>query len=174
MARWRLIQKHYLNVPGTEWEYRETNAETGKQVRKIFPVPAYLDPDDRSDWNYRDEGIIVVCDGNGAKPKDIIFVGSPTPDMVPLDDEAEAISAQYADVWKHPIETLGDEGFGGSIVAELGKLLATQKPSSPVPDTDLADIKSQIAAMMAEHRKLAEENSKLRAAIEDRGELRRM
>jgi hypothetical protein len=110
MARWRLAAPHYLNVEGTSWEYKEVDRTSGRQKRTIFPVPLHLDPDNPSDWNIvrgKDDGEIVVADKESvAFPKDIIFVGNPTPDMVPLDDEAKAISAKMAPKWKHPIESL--------------------------------------------------------------------
>ena len=40
--RWRLMTSHYLNVPGTEWEHNESDRTTGKAVRKLYPVPAFL------------------------------------------------------------------------------------------------------------------------------------
>ncbi len=109
MARWRLAAPHYLNVPDTFWEYKEVDRTTGKQKRVQFPVPALLDPSQPGDWNYRhnaDEGEIIVCQPGKGLPKDIEFEGEPTPDMVPMDDEAQVISASFAKKWKHPIESL--------------------------------------------------------------------
>ena len=110
MARWRLAAPHYLNVEGTSWEYKEVNRTTGRQQRTVFAVPLHLDPDNPADWNHvngKDEGAIIVCNGKDeVNAKDIIFTGEPTPDMVPLDDAAAAISAKLAPKWKHPIETL--------------------------------------------------------------------
>ena len=114
MARWRLAAKHYLNIPGTEWEYKEIDRTTGRPKNVKFPVPTLLDPDDPSNWNHiiirnqaggPAEGEITVCKGKG-EDYDLPFEGDPTPDMVPLDDEAKAISAKFAGRWKHPIETL--------------------------------------------------------------------
>lgn len=103
MARWRLTAAHYLKVPGTEWEYKEVDMTSGRQARKVFPVPLHLDPNNPSDCNY--PGDIIVKQGKG-EPRDIIFEGPPTPDMEPLDDEAEAISAKWREKWSHPIEDL--------------------------------------------------------------------
>lgn len=103
MARWSLMNAHYLNVPGTEWEYKETT-DSGKQGRKIFPVPLHLDPNNPRDHNY--PGEIIVCHEGKGQPKDIVFVGPPTPDMTPLDDEAQAISDSMQPAWIHPIESL--------------------------------------------------------------------
>lgn len=134
MARWRLAAPHYLSVPGTKWEYQETDRTTGRPTRTQFAVPTLLDPSQASDWNYKynqDEGEIIVClDGKG-EPKDIVFVGEPTPDMVPLDDEAKAISAKMALKWKHPIETLTGP-FADRLLDDLQKQVAEVRstPSS--------------------------------------------
>ena len=61
MARWRLTAKHYLTVPGIEWEQKETNRDTGRQMTKKYPVPLFLDPDDPADQNYREAGEISSC-----------------------------------------------------------------------------------------------------------------
>lgn len=103
--RWKLTEPHYLNVPETTWEQKETDRMTGKQVRKAYPVPLYLNPKEESDWNYQsidggDGGIIVAWKGKG-QPRDIIFEGPPTPGMEPLDGEAKAESGKYK--WTDPI-----------------------------------------------------------------------
>src|SRR5689334_3691415 len=96
--RWRLTTPHYLNVPtlpdGTrvEWEHKETARESGRAIRKLYAVPMLLDPRDPADHNH--PGDIIVChDVEGARHdhKDYIFEGDPTPEMEPLNDEAEAI-----------------------------------------------------------------------------------
>lgn len=109
MARWRLAGPHYLNIEGGVWEYKEVDRTTGRQKITKFPVPTKLDPDDPGDWNYiygKDQGEIIVADKPNENTKDLIFTGEPTPDMVPLDDEAKAITASLAPKWKHPIESL--------------------------------------------------------------------
>ena len=114
MARWKLLASHYLNVPGTEWEYKEVNRVTGRPQVKKFPVPLLLDVTQFADCNYRNEmtgdGEIVVCYAGKGLDKDIIFEGEPTPDLLPLDDEAKAISETFADKWHHPIESLEANG----------------------------------------------------------------
>ena len=128
MARWRLVGPHYLNVEGSTWEYKEVDRTTGKQKRTLFPVPQLLDPDNPGDWNYvygKDSGEIIVADKAGDYPKDIIFAGEPTPDMVPLDDEAKAISAKMAPKWKHPIESLSGtyaEAMMKDLTAEVAEV----------------------------------------------------
>ena len=153
MARWRLITPHYLRVPGTEWEYKEAS-HTGKQVRKVFQVPLYLNPRDPADCNYPDE--IIVAHANGKEQvKDIIFEGDPTPDMTPLDDEAKAISAEWEKQWKHPIEDVDTEGgyarrVENTIMEDLRALRAQAQPSTPVgPSQEAFDmLKGQVSELM--------------------------
>lgn len=167
MARWRLRSAHYLNVPGTEWEYKETDRTTGKNGRKVFPVPLFLNPDDAADHNYPREGEIIVChEGKGAA-KDIIFLGEPTPEMEPIDEEAEAISASLASKWQHPIESLSGQGPGytQSLLAGLEKQLSDAiknqltAPAAPVPTNsvsaeDFNKLQEQVATLMARNAEL--------------------
>lgn len=122
MARWKLTEPHYLRVPGTKWEYTEIDRATGKPKRTQYDVPQLLDPNIESDWNYRYDqwsGDIIISDGHEAQPKDIIFVGPVTPGMLPLDDEAKAISAQAAKgLWK-PTAGLDPESQNTSFSAQL-------------------------------------------------------
>lgn len=105
MARWKLNVPHYLHTdPAVEWEHRETDASTGRQGRKVYKVPRYINPNDPSDCNR--EGECVVTDGKNARPGDIYFSGPPTNEMDPLDDEARAITEEMSKTWVHPIESL--------------------------------------------------------------------
>lgn len=168
MARWKLTAGHYLNItdrPGgkitTEWEYREIT-NTGRSVRKIFKVPMYLNPDIEDDCNY--PGECVVSDGNNPQPKDYIFLGNPTPDMFPLDPEAEAISAELGKKWIHPIDGIGEEGYGGvmmnAIMNDLAAFKASATPVSAVPNKELTDAVSAMA-------KLMEQNAAILAKLTD-------
>ncbi len=98
MARWKLTEPHYLNVPGTKWELTMQNRTTGKPQRKVFEVPLYLNPEDEGDWNVREgfDGYVAVCHEGKGNPSDIVFLGDPTPGMVPLDEEARALTAKFA------------------------------------------------------------------------------
>lgn len=114
MARWKLIEAHYLNVPGTTWEAKEVDRSTGRQVKKVFNVPLYLDPKDEADWNYRREqdpdlqdGGIIVCLAGKGRPRDIVFEGDPTPCMIPLDDEATKISLGFH--WRDAVKDYVDD-----------------------------------------------------------------
>src|SRR6266705_3857421 len=97
MARWKLTEAHYLRVPGTKWEYTMQNRTTGRPERKVFDVPLYLNPLDEVDWNVREgfDGYIAVCHEGKGLPSDREFSGDPTPGMVPLDDEARALTAKF-------------------------------------------------------------------------------
>lgn len=166
MARWRLLGKHYLNVPGTEWEYKETSKDTGKQARKMFAVPTYLNPEDPADFNYPGE-IIVANAASAQYPRDIVFIGSPTPEMEPIDDEAVAISESEKHKWIHPIESLPGQGYSQSLLDDLTRQLANAiagnaaKPAAPVvvsgiDPADFAKLQEQVATLMARNLELEE------------------
>lgn len=162
MARWKLLQPHYLNVPGTEWEYKETDRTTGRQARKVFQVPLFLHPDDPADQNY--PGEIIV----GYKPqgRDIVFVGPPTPDMEPLDEEAQAISDRERPKWKHPIDSLASQGYSQSLLDDLMRQMSeihagtrTSVPSVSAPGIDpaaFASLQQQVAALLEQNKALME------------------
>src|SRR6516164_1126450 len=96
MARWRLLEPHYLiTVPCAKWEYMETDRTTGRQIRKQYDVPTYFHHEIEADWTDKKEGGVFVSNGTNANPSDIIFKGEPTPGMLAIDDEAKAISSKY-------------------------------------------------------------------------------
>jgi hypothetical protein len=172
VARWRLTDAHYLAVPETEWEYRETNRETGRQARKVYEVPLHLDPKNAADWNYpRDEAIIVSNKYDPAYPRDHVFRGTPTPDMEPLDDEAKAISDAERKNWIHPIEAL-NMTYSESRLSEfergIAELLAkgVPKASGPMPALSLSGVDPEaFERMQAQIATLMEANAKLEAAL---------
>src|SRR5215472_1027240 len=103
MARWRLTEAHYLYTnPDTIWERVETDTETGRQVRKQYVVPAYFHHEIECDWTDKGKKAVIVCNGHNPKRRDIIFIGDPTPGMLPLDEEAEAITAKLKHKWNIP------------------------------------------------------------------------
>lgn len=166
MARWRLKAKHYLPVPGTEWEQKETDRNTGKQVRKVYTVPLYLDPDDPADWTDKANQEIVVSDGDHAQPRDIIFSGEPTPDMEPVDEAAEAISDSLKHKWIHPIESLDGQGnsYGDSLLRGLEEQVARLMANQPEKPVSVGAIDTQaFAALQAQVAQLMEQNAQLQA-----------
>lgn len=121
MARWKLTEPHYLNVPGTKWELTTTDRSTGRPARKVFAVPRYLHPEDPTEWNYRDnfgDGEIIVCHEGKGLPNDIIFLGDPTPGMLPLDEEAEAITKTFSAKWT-PTAGTDEQSQNDSFQAKL-------------------------------------------------------
>ncbi len=162
MARWKLTAKHYLNVPGTFWRHEETSRDTGERVEHMYPVPKHLDPDDPKQQNRQGE-VIVCLEGKGERG-DITFIGKPTPDMEPIDDEAEAISAAERPKWQHPIETLPMNGdFSQSLFTMLQQKLdaaavaqPTQAISAGVDPEAFALMQDQLAQLMARNAELEE------------------
>ena len=117
--RWRLTAPHYLNIPvhpdgtKTQWEHTETDRTTGRAARTQYTVPLMLDNRVPSDFNYPEDGDIIVAlkvDGASFHRRDYIFTGDPTPDMEPLNDEAQAITDSLRTKWEHPINSLPANG----------------------------------------------------------------
>jgi hypothetical protein len=168
-------------VPGTEWEYKETDRETQRQVRKVFEVPLYLNPNEQSDWNDRQNGRIIVTNRfDSAYPRDIVFVGQPTPDMEPLDEEAQKITDGYvkSGAWKHPIETL-DMNYSQSVLSDFERQIATalvnvsknQAPNLSLGGVSMEDfnrLQEQVAALMDQNIKLQAEKSAMRSEVRRR------
>jgi len=158
MARWKLATPHYLNTPGEEWEYTENDRTTGRPKRTKFPVPRFLDPRDPTSWNSRwgnkdnEDGEIIVCHEGRGEAKDIVFAGDPTPDMIPVDDEAREISAKFESRWEHrPEESAGE--YSQSLIDKFQRDII-ESQARPIEVPGLADLASAVA-------KIAEQNSKL-------------
>lgn len=154
--RWRLMTSHYLNVPGTEWEHNESDRTTGKAVRKLYPVPALLDPRNPNDCN-RDGDCVVAhaIEGLRNERQDVIFLGDPTPDMEPMNDEAEEISNGLKDKWAHPIDTLpANGGMNDAEKAFMEKMMlafagAASAPNQTVPKEDYDALLKRVLALEA-------------------------
>lgn len=164
MARWSLRNPHYLNVPGNEWQHEETDRETGRRNRKMYEVPRLLDPNNPQDQNY--PGEVIVCHEGKGDRKDIIFLGEPTPDMEPLDDEAKAISASLQKKWEHPIDALpaNGEDYGAALMKMFEKQIAQLggiKPTSVagVDPDDFKKLQDQVAELLAQNTALKEQVS---------------
>lgn len=162
MARWKLMTNHYLNVPGNEWEYTENDRTTGRPVRRKFPVPRLLsitDPQDWTNtWGNKDnaDGEVVVCYEGKGEPRDIIFVGEPTPDMQPVDEEAAVISASFANKWATKPDFNPGE-FSQSLVDKFQVELAQAQTKS----SDIKGMDELIGAMT----RLMEQNATIMAAM---------
>lgn len=157
--RWRLINAHYLNVltlpDGTrvEWEHKETARETGRTVRKLYPVPMHLDPASPADCNYPGELIVAheIPDAHNL-PRDYIFSSEPTPEMEPLNSAAQAISDTLQPKWQHPIDTLPvNGGMTGAEMEFMEKLMATFAKGAPPaelkPSPEVDALKERIAKL---------------------------
>lgn len=157
MARWRLAAAHYLAVPGVEWEYKEVDRNTGRPKTVKFAVPLALDPNQPADWNIRHgdgTGEIVVCLEGKGLDRDIVFTGDPTPDMVPLDDEAKAISARFEQKWKHPIESLTG-AYAEKVLDDLQKEVdEIRSRTAEAPAAGVAEVLTAMKDMMLQNQQL--------------------
>lgn len=149
--RWKLMTAHYLNVPGEEWEYVENDRKTGRPVRQKFTVPRLLHPEDPQCWTNRwgnkdnEEGEVVVCYEGKGQPNDIVFFGDPTPDMLPVDDEAKELSATFEDKWKYkPMDA--PQSYSQSMVDSMQMKLA-EAQSKPAAIEGLDKLTMALAAM---------------------------
>lgn len=118
--QWRLRQPHYLNVPGTQWEQTEVSRETGKQHRQSYAVPMLLNPNDAADCDRNGEIIVYKMVEGGKPPRGQAheFIGDPTPEMEPMNEEAEAISATFAEKWGKAFDTF-QTADGGDFTERL-------------------------------------------------------
>lgn len=171
MARWKLMTNHYLSVPGNEWEYTENDRTTGRPVRRKFTVPRLLSIADPQDWTNRwgnkdnEDGEIIVCYEGKGEPKDIIFVGEPTPDMQPMDEEATVISASLASKW----ETRPDFNPGEYSQSLIDKFQVDLAAAS----TKSAEVKGMDELISAMTR-LMEQNATIMAAMANVSQPRRV
>lgn len=166
MARWKLMNNHYLNtVQAVEWEYFAVAG--GKSVRKRFKVPRYLDVFNPADWTLKAggipiqfggndegaEGAIIVCHEGRGEHGDIEFIGNPTPDMMPVDDEARAISATFEDHWKYKPDT-AEMSFSQSLVdiLEAKKADIETKPAT----VQVEGLSELMATMVASQKLMAD------------------
>ena len=181
MARFRLKEKHYINIEGGEWEQKEEvqGPIKGrfKQVRKSYPVPTYFDPEDPSDHNYPGEIIITTVEDR-RYPHDFLCREGfqPTFDMEPLDDEAEAMLEVYrkAHPGQHAIESLPGqmgEDILNKFLAQITALGGREAHVSPaVSVAEFEAMKAQNATLSA---KLDEVLAKLASTAQPASVLRR-
>lgn len=156
MARWKLMTPHYLNLENrAEWEYTELDRATGKQKKKKFLVPTLLDPNDPADWNIhegRDGGYIVVS--NDGAENAIQFIGDPTPDMMPLDASAKAVSKTYEGRWNASAE-FAEGPYGNKLVdwfeSEISRL---QSQPAKVEIDGMSEMLAAMAGMMKQNQEI--------------------
>lgn len=174
MARWKLSTPHYINVPGTEWEYQEADRITGRQKRTKFAVPQLLDPRDPGCWTHRwgpqgaEDGEIVVCYEGRGEPKDCVFTGDPSPDMIPVDDEAKAISAKFEKKWNFNPATDEPASFATTMIDRFQSELDEVKAKADAAQASgMGDLLATMNAMM-------KQNAELIAALANRPTERRV
>lgn len=154
MARWKLGSSHYLNtVQSEQWEYIEEGRIKGP-LRKRFNVPRFLnilDPKCYTRvWGPTNdlEGEIIVCLPGRGDPSDIEFLGDPTPEMFPIDDEAKAISAKLEPHWKYKPDS--EILFSQSLVESMqDQAAAKQAAPQQVEVAGLADLVAAIGGLVA-------------------------
>ena len=160
MARWKLATAHYLNVDGNKWEYTEVSRTTGKQVRHQLQVPTLLNPNDPADYTHKwgrgeeGEGEIIVSRGSSSDPKDIVFLGDPTPDMIPLDDEAREISASFEERWRYKPESADYPGNYSQSLVDKFQLDMAEVSAKPAQVEGLTDLVSAINEMAKSNQEL--------------------
>jgi len=158
MARFRLRCGHYLNIidnysgEQVEWIYEETDRTTGRTNRKKYHVPMLLDAE-----------TIVTTKADKAFPNDTVFFGDPTPDMEPLDEEAEALIESLKSKWIHPIDTLPVNGgmneqekaFMATMMESFAKQVGAALPAQPqaigsVSREEFEALQKQLADLMSD------------------------
>jgi hypothetical protein len=167
MARWMLIEPHYLKVKDTFWEQTEVDRDTGRPKRFQYPVPLHLDPKNPADWNYKPSGMshitqggnsftdgaIIVCHEGKGEKKDYIFEGDPTPGMDPIDDEARAESAKFD--WRDPIREAGMAlDPSEKMLADLAKSVASALGQNADLAREMKEAVSMMAGVMAQNAQL--------------------
>lgn len=145
MARWKLIgeQSAYLKTnPPSIYTVRETDTVSGKTAQKVYEVPTEVSPG------------ATLSDGAGAHEEDIIFLGDPTPDMYPLDAEAQAITEEMQHRWGQ--QFLGLEGnYSDTIGRQIADLFIDIRsgmqptPMSAQPNSEVAALQQQVAGLMS-------------------------
>lgn len=162
MARWRLMTSHYLNTtkPG-RWRYSEVS--NGESIEREYVVPRLLDIGDPRCWTNRSTvgspqsaggtmadpgGEIIVCLPGKGLPGDVEFLGDPTPDMLPQDEEAEAISAGFKEHWAYKPDPM-EPSYSQSMI---DRGVEAAKPA-PV---QIAGMDSLVQAMEMQSRMISE------------------
>lgn len=144
MARFRLKAKHYIWIKGCQWEHKEVS-DDGRQVRKMYDVPMYLDPEQLGDWNGPD-GVYVSTREDPKYPRDHILLGPCTIDMEPLDDEAQALRDKIPP-GEHPIDSLPGT-FAETLMDKLSKQVLAVGAQAQA-ETQVGALERQVAELKA-------------------------
>jgi len=175
MARWKLMTSHYLNtVRQAKWRYSAIDQANGELLEKEFNVPRMLDVDDPKCWTNRAEvgnpvssggnmtnadGEVVVCwQGKGLKT-DIEFIGDPTPDMVPLDEEAQEVSDSFESHWAYKPDQ-PEMSYSQLVVDRSDKISSAPQP------VEVKGLDGLIAAMEIQSRLISDLINAQAAAVE--------
>lgn len=169
MARFKLRDKHYLNVEGCEYDhYEETETKVRgrrRRSKKSFLVPMYLDPNDPADHNY-DGMIIISTKESGAHEYDYIVRGEffPTFEMEPLDQEAHEIMAEFkaTHTGEHPIDSLP-----GTLGEQLLEKLIKQLENAGSGREEVKPVPTVSGISVAEAERLRSENAALSAKVDE-------
>jgi hypothetical protein len=169
MARYRLNSAHYINAlqwdgSPTEWEYTEQSLVNNRMVRRRFKVPMLLEPRDNACHNYPGE-IIVASKPDERFPLDIIFEGDPTPDMIPLDEEARVRVQELSASWIHPIDSLPGN-YSQSLLESLEKQLQAAASRAPMPTMNPVSMNNIDSDRLAKLEKLVSDLASANIALQ--------
>lgn len=134
-------------------------------------VPRFLDPDDPKTRKNADGEVIVCHEGSQQARTDYIFVGRCTPDMIPLDEEAEELSSAELKRGQHPMDSLPATGnYADDILAKFTKAL--EGLGGVVPNASLAGVSAQQFAELQEQvQALMEQNAAMQAQLLEKAEV---
>ncbi len=156
MARWRLDEPHYINacppdLEAVEWEYKETDRQTGRERRKRYQVPMYCEKE------------TIVARQDSAREGDFIYNGDPTPAMQPLDDEARQISEALSQTWvKPPDFEFGQNNFNERLLDMLEKRFSAAAAGQPAEPVVLDGVsRKEFEALQRQLEQLMVQNSEL-------------
>lgn len=173
MARWKLACSHYLNtVKPAKWRYSHTDRVSGDLVEKEFIVPRLLDVQDPKCWTNRlsvgvpvsrggsdadADGEIIVCLPGKGLLGDVEFIGEPTPDMIPQDEEAQEISDSFQDRWAYKPD-VPEQTYSQAIVDRSAQAVEAmeQAARAPVQVEGLTDLVAMMGQQMAQTQALIE------------------
>lgn len=102
-------------------------------------------------------GKVIVSDGVNPGANDIIFVGDPTPNMLPLDDHAREVSASFADRWKAPNEN-SNRTHSQSLLDDLERQMQLierkQQQAQQAPMAGMDQLLTAITQMMQQNQQI--------------------